>query len=167
MRLLKYLKEKKEFKIYVDMDGVLTDFDEQFLRMFKKTSTQVHKEGGDAHFWSVVEKGGLKFWSEMPWMRGSRKFWSYVKQFNPTILSAPARSLPDSPKGKKIWVKRELGGVPLILKRARNKKDYADENSILIDDNMDNISGWKGAGGIGILFKSPEQAIKELRGLGV
>jgi len=163
MRFKKYLTEAQEYKIYVDMDGVLTDFDGQFRKMFGKSTDDVHKEGDDAHFWKIIDGGGLKFWSEMPWLKGSRKFWNFVKQFKPTILSAPARSLPNSPKGKKIWVKRELGGVPLILKRARDKKDYADKNSILIDDMTKNISDWKGAGGIAIRFKSPEQAMKELK----
>lgn len=158
MRLKRFLAEETKYKIYVDMDGVLTDFDAQFFKIFKTTK----KPKDDAAFWSMIDKGGLKFWSEMPWINGSKKFWNYVKQFNPTILSAPARSLPQSRQGKKIWVKRELGNTPLILKRAREKKVYANENSILIDDMVKNISDWRGAGGIGILFKSPSQAIKEL-----
>lgn len=163
MRFKQYLTEAQAYKIYVDMDGVLSDFEGQFRKMFGKTPDEVHKEGGDPLFWSVVGKGGLKFWSEMPWLQGSRKFWNFVKQFKPSILSAPARSLPDSRKGKKIWVKRELGNVPLILKRAREKKVYANANSILIDDMTKNVSDWRGAGGIAIQFKSPEQAIKELK----
>lgn len=160
MRLKQYLDEQEKFKIYVDMDGVLTDFDGQFFKFFKKRPTDIKS---DKEFWEMVDKGGLKFWVDMPWLEGSKKFWNYVKQFNPTILSAPARSLPQSPKGKKIWVKRELHNTPLILKRARNKKEYADKNSILIDDMKQNISDWNNAGGIGILFRSPEQAIKDLK----
>jgi len=165
MRFLRYLKDQKEYKIYVDMDGVLTDFNGQFFKYFKRTPEEVHKEGGDPLFWGMVSKGGLEFWSKMPWLGGSKQFWNYVKQFNPTILSAPARSLPQSPKGKKMWVKRELGNVPLILKRAREKKEYADENSVLIDDSQENINGWRSAGGVGILFKSPQQALRDLKGV--
>lgn len=161
MRLKQYLIEQTKFKVYVDMDGVLTDFEAQFFKFFKKKPSQI--KGGDKDFWETVDKGGLEFWSDMPWLGGSKKFWNYVKQFNPTILSAPARSLPQSRQGKKIWVKRELGNTPLILKRAREKKVYANKNSILIDDMVKNVSDWNGAGGIGIRFKSPEQAIKDLK----
>jgi hypothetical protein len=169
MRLQSFLIEQssKKFKIYCDMDGVLTDFPAAFKKIDGRPTTEVEKEGDDA-FWDHVRKGGLEFWSNMPWISGSKKLWNYIKDKDTAILSAPAISLPNSPKGKAIWVKRELGSsAKLILKRARDKKEYASKNSILIDDMKKNISDWKSAGGIGILFKNPNQVIKELEELGV
>jgi len=166
MKFYKYIKEDTAFKIYCDMDGVLTDFVSGFKKIDGRPTTEVEKEG-DPAFWDHVKKGGLEFWSNMPWIPGSKKLWNYIKDKNITILSAPARSLPNSPKGKKIWIKRELGNVKLILKRAREKMQYANEHSILIDDLQKNITAWKSAGGIGILFKNPNQVIKKLKELGV
>lgn len=170
MRLKSFLLELTEdttFKIYLDMDGVLTDFVESFRRIDGRPTTEVEKEGDEA-FWEHVKKGGLKFWADMPWIKGSKKLWSYVKNKDVTILSAPARRLPDSPKGKEIWVGRELKPTPnLILKRAREKQEYASPNSILIDDLKKNVDAWNRAGGIGILFKNPNQVIKKLKELGI
>lgn len=165
MRFEKYLNEAKNMKIYLDMDGVLTDFNKTFEDMEGQDAHEYNNKYGDDKFWELIkEKGGLKFWSEMPWVKGSKKLWNYVKNKDVAILSAPARAIPDCPKGKKIWVKRELGNVKLILKRAREKHEYAEDNDcILIDDNEKNIATWKIAGGIGILFKSASQAIKELK----
>ena len=165
MRFQKYYK-KTSWKIYLDMDGVLTDFVESFRRIDGRPTTEVEKEGNPA-FWKHVEKGGLKFWSEMPWVKGSKKLWNYVKDKDVSILSSPARRLPDSPKGKQIWIGRELNPTPnLILKRARDKYEYASSNSILIDDFKKNIDAWNRAGGIGILFKNSNQVIKKLKELG-
>jgi len=169
MRLQSYILEQtgKKFKIYVDMDGVLSDFLSAFKKIDGRTTTEVEKEGDEA-FWEHVKKGGLEFWSNMPWMQGSKKMWSYIKDKDVAILSSPARRLPNSPKGKAIWVKRELGSnTKLILKRSKDKKEYANKNSILIDDLQKNITAWNAAGGIGILFNNPNQVIKKLKELGI
>ena len=166
MRFQSYLLEQSDrrFRIYLDMDGVIADFNTAFQRIDGRTTEEVSKEG-DKAFWEHVDKGGLKFWSEMPWMPGSKKLWNYVKDKDVVILTAPARSLPNSPKGKKIWIQRELGNVKVIFKRAREKHEYADKVSVLIDDSESNIRNWKSAGGIGILFRSADQAIRELKKL--
>ena len=165
MRLEKFLNEKSEYKIYLDMDGVLTDFDSAFKKIDGRSTTEVEKEG-DPAFWEHVKKGGLKFWSMMPWMKDGRKLWNYVKNMDVNILSSPSRSLPDSSKGKKIWVYQALNPTPkLILKRAREKQEYAKPNTILIDDRKKNIDRWNAAGGIGIWHKSANKTIKKLESI--
>lgn len=166
MEFLSYLKENTNFKIYLDMDGVLSDFEKSFKAIDGRTTKQVEKEG-DPAFWKHVEEGGLVFWSEMPWTKDGKKLWNYVKNKDVSLLSAPARRLPDSIRGKQIWVGRELGNVDLILKRASEKQEYANPNSILIDDQEKNIRKWKSAGGIGILYKNAGQAIKQLKKMGI
>ena len=77
--------------------------------------------------------------------------WDYIKQYKPKLLSAP--SFEDSSRvGKHEWVERELYGVPLLLRSAKHKKDFAGPKNVLIDDRLDNIQGWRNAGGIGISF---------------
>lgn len=166
MKFKAYLNEN-QYKIYLDMDGVLTDFKAMFKDIDGRSTEEIEKEG-DEVFWKHVDDGGLKFWSDMYWVKGSKKLWNYVKNKNVSILSAPARRLPDSVKGKQIWISRELKPIPnVIFTRARNKKEYANSNSILIDDLEKNIKQWKAAGGIGILFKSANQTIGELKKIGI
>jgi hypothetical protein len=87
--------------------------------------------------------------------------WDFISPYNPTILSAPSRQNV-SRVGKVDWVNRELPGTPLILRRAKHKKDFAAPDAILIDDRPDNVQGWIDAGGIGILHKSAEETINVL-----
>jgi hypothetical protein len=83
-------------------------------------------------------------------------------------LTAPSRSIEECKPGKEAWAKINLGGhVSILFSRASEKANHADENSILIDDLQKNIDQWRAKGGIGILFKNPAQAIKELEKLGI
>jgi len=153
------------YQIFLDLDGVLTDFDKQ-MKSIGITSDYEEKHGTES-FWGAIDKGGLKWWSEMPWMSDGKTLWNYVKDKNVKILSAPARRLPQSIKGKKIWVSKNLGKVELILKRASEKQHLAESNAILIDDLAKNINQWKAAGGIGILHKSASSTIQQLKEVGI
>jgi len=158
-----YLDEASEFKIYVDMDGVLSDFEKAIDGVDPKHKYKEVTNWPDKEFWAHVAKGGLPFWADMKWTKDGKQLWKYVKQFNPTILSAPARTIPDSKKGKMIWIKREVNNNPVILARAKDKQKYANDKSILIDDLKKNIDQWKSSGGIGILHKNTADTIKKLK----
>jgi hypothetical protein len=140
------------------MDGVLCDFEKQFYKLTGHTfddSTYDQKS-----LWVDIEKGGIEFWSQMEWMRDGKQLWSYIKDYNPIILSAP--TFKSSHIGKRIWVKRELGKhIECILDR--NKYKYAEENNILIDDMMRNIKPWIKSGGIAIFHENTRTTISKLR----
>ena len=149
-------------KIYLDMDGVLTDFNQQFQKFGVGEPEKYEKKFGKEKFWSLIDAEGIEFWSKMPWMKDGKTLWNYLKNKNVAILSAPSEN-PDSKNGKKIWIKRELGNIPVYLRQAEQKKELAHQTCLLIDDNKDNISQWVSAGGFGILHKSANDTIKKLK----
>ena len=157
------------YTIYLDMDGVITDFDKLFYDMTGyKDGRDYEKEFGREAFWELIEKEGLKFWSEMPWTVDGKKLWNYLREKNVQILSAPAFTIPDSKKGKLIWLARELSPKPKInLVKAKNKQKFANKDSVLIDDYDRNIKQWKSAGGVAIHHKSAADTIKKLKQLGI
>ena len=160
-----YFTEKKDYKIYCDMDSVICDWVKAYeeLELSDKDFDDWSSEVGPEEAWKQIEeKGGEEFWSEMDWMPDGKELWDYIKKYNPTILSTPAR-YEESKTGKHKWIKRELGDIPTIL--TKDKHDYADENSILIDDFDKKINNWKGAGGIGILHTDTKDTIKQLKEL--
>jgi hypothetical protein len=169
LKLKDLLKEYiYRYDIYCDMDGVLTDFEKQF-EIFTgiKDGKKFEKEEGTEAFWGEIAKGGLKYWSEMPWMDGGKELWDYIKDKNIKILSAPAKTIPECSPGKRMWVKENLGSVELIVCSAKEKQDYAKKNTILIDDKKENIDQWNDRGGIGILHKTTASTIKKLKELGI
>ena len=159
---------KQEYTIYCDMDGVLVDFDKQFEKASGGITPREYEEkNGKEAFWNLIDnENGVGFWVGMPWMPNGKQLWDYIKPNNPILLSSPSRS-NSSRLGKRLWVRNNLPGTKLILANSYNKKNYADSNNILIDDRPSNIDQWKAAGGIGILFISTDQAIEELKKLGL
>jgi phosphopantetheine adenylyltransferase len=157
------IKEKADYKIYCDMDGVIVDFDKGYKELTgREASFNTPKE----EFWAPIQKAGASFWIKLQWMPDGKQLWEFIKPFNPQLLSAPSRD-ESSKIGKFVWVKREVPGTKLILRQAERKQEFATPNSILIDDRADNIQRWKDAGGVGILHTSAADTIQQLKDLGL
>lgn len=146
------------------MDQVLTDLNQAFFNITRVDIRGVYIDGPS--FWEPINKAGLPFWEDMPWTSDGKELWGYIKKYNPTILSAPSDEI-ESRVGKIKWVARELPETKLILRKAEQKRVFANPESILIDDLEKNIQQWIESGGIGILHTSAENTINELKKLGL
>jgi len=151
------------YTIYLDLDGVIADFDKRFTELAGMGPREYEDSFGREKFWDFIDiKHKIKFFSQMDWMPEGKKLYNFIKQFDHKLLSAPSKN--DASKiGKRIWTKENTPETQLILSPAYNKKNYADKSNILIDDRESNIQQWREAGGIGILFKSTDQVIDELK----
>ena len=153
-----------KYKIYCDMDGVISDFDKRFEEYTHMTPNKYKIEHGIHRFYDFINNKGIEFWTSIPWMPDGKRLWEYIKKEKPTLISVPTYE-NSSFLGKKMWVTNNIPNTPLILVSRQNKQDYAKKNTILIDDRFDTIDEWNEKGGIGILFKSTEQTINELKKL--
>jgi hypothetical protein len=160
---LNEVEEKKQYKIYCDMDGVLVDFDRAY---FELTGEKASFGTEPKKFWEPINKAGAEFWIKMKWMPDGKQLWNYIKPYNPELLSAPSYQ-ESSMIGKRVWVKRNTPNTKLILRSAERKQEFATPNSILIDDRADNVQRWNDAGGIGIHHTSAESTINQLKDLGL
>ena len=163
---LKEADQKKTLSnpiIYCDMDGVLVDFEKGYKDL---TTEDASYKTDPNKFWAPITKAGASFWIKLEWMPDGHELWDYIEKYNPTLLSAPSRE-ESSRIGKRIWVKRNLPGIKLLLKSAERKQEYATPNAILIDDRKDNIDRWNAAGGIGIHHTSAAKTIEALEKLGL
>jgi len=165
-RILAFFQLKKTAKvkkqIFLDLDGVLTDFDSAVRELGPEASEGLAEDAEKEKkqvMWDKIEDAGINFWANMKWLPDGKKVWDIVKDKNPILLTAPglynfARG------GKELWVKEHLPGVQLYFENA--KENYAEMDTILIDDRADNINGFIEAGGEGIVYESPEQTQEEL-----
>ena len=157
-------------RIYCDMDGVLCDF----IVQAKKATGVIFTQDKAKEHWEVIKKFP-KFWSDMPWMPGGRQLWSYIRRYDPHILSAYSPNDPNCKPGKLKWLRRNVGMSnmnKINLVRRKEKKNFAMKSgevrqpAILIDDFPRNIDQFKAAGGIGIHHTNTTKTIKVLKGLG-
>ena len=157
-----------EYKIFSDMDGVLTDFDASFEKYSDgMPPREYEKKYGKEKFWELIDgKGKVGFWVGMPWMSDAKTYWDYIKDYDTELLSSPSRS-STSRLGKRLWVRNNIPGTKLTLAQAAKKQNYAAPNHILIDDRASNIEQWKSQGGIGILHTSAADTISQLKQLGL
>jgi 5'(3')-deoxyribonucleotidase len=144
--------------IYVDLDGVLADYDLGYLRL----------TGGQPG-----EKGALKaarlkpfprFFRDLPLMLDAMQLWSYLKPYQPSILSAASNWVPASHDDKRDWVARhfQLAGPKVIIVDNPNQKyKYCTQGAVLVDDNSVNCLAWEKASGIPILHKSAAETIRQ------
>jgi hypothetical protein len=173
-----------KYQIYCDMDGVLTDFEKRFVTLLqqegpkyysKATIAQVtrpkhfDKLEGTEEFWKFIDQYiGLEFWSEMEWMPNGRELWNFIQPYGPKLLTSPSRD-NTSRLGKRLWVKENLVPAPEVLFRFGDaKSDFANENTILIDDKPSNLAAFSAKGGIAIEVKDGEiqSVINKLKQLG-
>ena len=149
-------------KIYVDLDGVLTDFQAQAAKLFDMPKDEVEKylDKNPGKTWAKISRAGADFWSKMPWMEDGKQLWDGLAIYKPIILSSPTKH-PSSKIGKIRWLRENVSENSKVI-LDHDKAKYADEDSILIDDREKNIEAWKKAGGIGILHKNSRDTLEEL-----
>ena len=158
-------------RIYLDMDGVLVNFEKQLEDTIKMPISKWMKLDRKARWDPVIAR--KDFWSTMPWLPEGKKLFNYVRKYKPHILSAYVEHAndPNCIPGKAKWAMRNTG-IPMnrinLVMRSQ-KKNYAmvaGQPAILIDDYVKNTKEFTQRGGIGITFQNANQAIRELKKLG-
>lgn len=164
-----------DFKIYVDMDGVLADFKVGVAKLLggKYDDDQFNSDPEyRTKMWRAVgkhSKEGGQLWAELPLMSDAKELWSYVAKYNPEILTATGDPKFGAEEQKRRWVPWMVGSdiTVNIVRKSAEKAQYATPESILIDDQKKSIDPWVAAGGIGILHKSATATINKLKELGL
>lgn len=168
--------EEQPWKIYLDMDGVLADFDQRFKDLSGMAPREFEDKYGKNAFWDFIDEGDnkIKFWAGIPVMDGAKQLVDFAKDYDYELLTAPSNK-KQSLIGKSVWVKKHTGDIfptkPKVnFKKARNKhliKPELTKYDILVDDRASTIDNWNNAGGTGILYKNISQTISDLKKLGL
>ena len=163
--------DKKNYKIYVDMDGVVADFDKRFTDLAGMSPSEFESKNGKNAFWDFIDvKHKLAFWVGIPPMSDAQSLMDYVSKHDYEMLTAPSIK-KESLMGKGLWIRNwaNKGLFPskpkVNYKPAKNKHHFAAPNHILIDDKQSTIDSWNAAGGIGILHTSAGNTISQLKKL--
>jgi len=168
-------EEEGEYYIYLDMDGVVADFDTRFNDLSGMMPQDYVNKNGIKAFWDLIdEKHKVAFWRGIELMPDAQKLVKYVEQHPFEMLTAPSIK-KQSIIGKGLWIKDKIGTLystkPKVTYRSAKQKHTVKPNltkfDILIDDKGSTIDRWDAAGGTAILYQNANQVINDLKKLGL
>lgn len=139
-------------RLYLDLDGVMADFDAHFPALFGVD----HRTMLDDDMWAQINSHPTYF-RDMPPCEGAKKFFDSISWIDPIILTAcPKSNYAHVARQKRAWVREHLCASCIILPvmGGRNKPLFMHApGDILIDDFEKNIKAWEDEGGTGILHR--------------
>lgn len=143
--------------VYVDMDGVLADFDTGYERLFGHAPMGESKTDPN-----VIKLVGTDFFNTLPKYDSADALIQLVLEHagQYSIATAPLRGdNKNSGHWKRQWLAQHLSPAPEQIKVNGQKEVYAVSKegvpNVLIDDKPKNIQRWRDAGGIGIEYYAP------------
>jgi len=160
-----------KYQLFIDLDGVLVDFDAGVKRTIGREPAELHPRT----MWPILAKTP-GFYDSLGWMKDGRDLWNTLSPFDPVILTGLPLGRWAEPQ-KRSWCARELGGhIPVVTGMSRDKarlavewledNDRTDKTPVLVDDRLRLREDWEAAGGVFILHLTAGDTLRELKDLG-
>ena len=160
--------------LYVDLDGVLTDFVGNYLQVFHRPFYNPNDSEGTRDqswldkSWQDIDRGGMSYWANMKKTADADALWIYIKKLQPAVLSGCGKNPSTGcAAGKVQWVKKNLSSTVTAFIEQDKSSKCIPPHSILIDDQVSNIEPWVKKGCRGILHTSAKDTIKQLQNYGL
>jgi hypothetical protein len=150
-------------QLFVDMDGVLADFDAHHEAVLKVRSDKLL----DNVDWGRV-RAIKDFYLNIPPMADMEQLWRRIERHRPIVLTGVPKDVEEAPGNKRAWVKRHLGEhVEVRCCLSKEKCLHASPGDVLIDDWIKYRDLWVGKGGVWITHRSAKETADELTRVGL
>lgn len=154
--------------IYLDMDGVVADFNLYVSNIVGREIGWGVSDLSDEE-WLFISKNENLYY-QLPLIKESTKLVaaakSFIPSFNVEFLTAIPRksSMPSAQTDKIQWVEKYYPGIKVNFgPYSQDKQHWCRPLDILIDDKPENVEEWYAAGGIAIKHVDNfDQTIKNL-----
>jgi 5'(3')-deoxyribonucleotidase len=152
--------------IFLDMDGVCTDFYKRVMQAFNQPYPPAEWPArvGETHkifnitpeeFWTSLQEKDPHFWEHMEAFPYFTSFYEELSKLAPVYyLTAPNHD-PTCLKGKVAWMQKQHGSSFMNYIITTHKHFIAKPNHILIDDTPIKLDNFRSHGGHGVLFQQP------------
>lgn len=158
-------------KIYLDMDGVLADFNRGVKELcHMEPVDQMHStpEETDA-LWKAIAKVPHFYDQLQPIPGAVDLFQKLYERYGDQVeilsgIPKPKRHVMNAGEDKIRWAHRMLSPtlkVNIVYREEKPRYCHGKED-ILVDDYEKNIREWNEMGGTGILYENADQLLKEL-----
>lgn len=157
--------------IFVDMDGVLSDFESKYVDFFGETpehnrSNRDRSVDGTSLFskrWKeFIDRRGFEHLEKFLGCDELVSFLKSLKNVEINILTSTGGAVHHNAViiQKVLWVELNSIGFPVIAVPGRRfKSSFANHNSLLIDDTLDVVDSFFKHGGTSILHKNVSDTI--------
>lgn len=152
--------------LYLDMDGVLCDFDSHWISLFGRTPLQSRDQKEFRDDWkNFIE---TRQFENLPWHSTGRELLEFVRSIPnlhiEMLTSSGGEKFHMNVREQKIvWLtKNGINYAPNVVPGRRLKSSYANASTILIDDTLDVIEAFNKAGGTGIHHTNIEDTKRQL-----
>ncbi|HVY59143.1 MAG TPA: hypothetical protein VHA77_14925 [Xanthobacteraceae bacterium] len=149
-------------QLFVDMDGVLADFDAHHEAIFGVRPDKI----ADNVDWEQVRRV-RDFYLDIPPMADLQILWGYIEKYRPIVLTGVPAAVAEAPDNKRAWVRKNLGDhVEVRCCPSKDKYLHAAPGDLLIDDWEKYRHLWVGAGGRWVTHRSADETIRTLADMG-
>lgn len=166
MKLETLLCEAKfeDYMIYVDMDGVVADFEAAVKDKLGINMTDRKQLWKKIKHYNDTVNG---WFYSLPMMSDANQLWDFVTSnfSNVEILTASGSTPKDAAGQKRAWIGDHFGyDINVhVVGAASEKAAFAHDKALLIDDRGKAIDPFAAAGGLTILHTSAANTISELK----
>lgn len=155
-------------KIYLDMDGVLCDFQSRYEKLFGEMPAYTREMKDWSENWDAFVQ--TEQFKTLDWNKGGKTLLKFVIDTDidfEILSSSGGKKHHEKVKAqKKYWL--ETNGILVkanIVPGRGNKSKYANSKTVLIDDTPDVIDAFNAAGGYGILHTEVQDTVKKLKNI--
>jgi 5'(3')-deoxyribonucleotidase len=154
------------YTIAIDIDGVVADFDSGAYKVLGKNKDEV----STSQFWKEIsryDKNVEPFFENLPVMSDAHELMQFITSNfqNYFMLTASGYTPKNVADQKRRWVAKVFSPLlnVVIVRKSSDKAQYADPNTILIDDRKKATEPFKAAGGKTILHTDAKSTIEQLK----
>jgi 5'(3')-deoxyribonucleotidase len=157
--------------LFCDMDGVLADFDRGYeIVLGRPIAKRDYHKDWTQEDWDLLHRTSPTFFRDLPPMPDAEELWSYIKRYNPRILTGVPKEVGVSGNQKIEWASRQpfIGpSTEVVCCRSREKYLHCRPGDVIIDDWPKYQNHWQAAGGIWVTHTSASATIARLKELGL
>ena len=143
-------------KIYLDLDGVVADFNRRYIELFHIDPKLAEKNQKFDHYFEDFIQG--QNFATLPLMPNAMDLVQFLKSLPiPTVIlssTANEEKWEEISKQKREWLERNgINFRAIFVPGKKFKKYYASPSSLIIDDTESIIDDWREKGGPAIWYK--------------
>lgn len=151
--------------IYLDMDGVLCDFESAVVDKYIYNPTK------NTINWDMLKNLGSKFWADLQWIREGQRLYAWLYKFcieqRITLCILSSIGFREGKVGKQQWLEKNVTINPMCIyfvDKNSDKIHFAEKNALLIDDYGKNVERFIQAGGQAIKFNNnAKEVVKKIQ----